>query len=112
MRLPSFYASLCLETDSFDFDLMTCRDEICRQEFQYAKKTVKKPVIPVVVGSGSFDWMMTVVGLLIAGEVYIHFKNRDVQDSKMAELLTAVRKNIPNISVPAGIGNVSGKLIG
>lgn len=82
------------------------KDEICRQEFQYAKKTLKKPVIPVVVGNGSFDWMMTVVGLLIAGEIYIHFSNKDVQDAKMTELLRAVKKSVPQVRVPDGMGSV------
>ncbi|KAJ7352717.1 hypothetical protein OS493_034322 [Desmophyllum pertusum] len=81
------------------------QDEICRQEFQYAKKTVKKPVIPIVVGSGSFDWMMTVVGLLIAGEVYIHFSSKDVQELKMTELLKAVKKSVPAVRVPDGMGS-------
>ena len=83
------------------------RDEICRQEFQYAKKTVKKPVIPVVVGS-SFDWMMTVVGLLIAGEIYIHFSNKDVQETKMTELLKAIKKSVPHIRGPDSMGSVQG----
>lgn len=82
------------------------KDEICRQEFQYAKKTARKPVIPVVVGSGSFEWMMTVVGLLIAGEVYIHFSNRDVQDSKMTDLLRAVKKSVPEVKFPQELGSV------
>lgn len=85
------------------------RDEICRQEFQYAKKTAKKPVIPIVVGSGSFDWMMTVVGLLIAGEIYIHFSNKDVQEAKMAELLKAVKKSVPQVALPGEMGSVQGK---
>jgi len=84
------------------------RDEICRQEFQYAKKTVKKPVIPVVVGS-SFDWMMTVVGLLIAGEIYIHFSNKDVQETKMTELLKAIKKSVPQVRVPDSMGSVQGR---
>lgn len=82
------------------------KDEICRQEFQYAKKTAKKPVIPVVVGSGSFDWMMTVVGLLIAGEIYIHFRNKEVQEAKMTELLKAVKKSVPQVKVSGDIGSV------
>lgn len=84
------------------------RDEICRQEFQYAKKTVKKPVIPVVVGS-SFDWMMTVVGLLIAGEIYIHFSNKDVQETKMTELLKAIKKSVPQVRVPGSMGSTQGR---
>ena len=90
----------------FDF-IFPLRDEICRQEFQYAKKTVKKPVIPVVVGS-SFDWMMTVVGLLIAGEIYIHFSNKDVQETKMTELLKAIKKSVPQVRVPGSMGSTQG----
>ena len=90
------------------FDIIfPLRDEICRQEFQYAKKTVKKPVIPVVVGS-SFDWMMTVVGLLIAGEIYIHFSNKDVQETKMTELLRAIKKSVPQVRVPGSMGSTQG----
>ena len=89
--------------------MLTLRDEICRQEFQYAKKTAKKPVIPIVVGSGSFDWMMTVVGLLIAGEIYIHFSSKDVQEAKMAELLKAVKKSVPQVTLPGEMENVQGE---
>lgn len=67
---------------------------MCRQEFQYAKKTAKKPVIPVVIGD-SFDWTMSVVGLLVAGDLYIHFKDKNIQDIKMAELMNAVKKTVP-----------------
>lgn len=97
----------CKKSQSF-LSSFPFRDEICRQEFQYAKKTVKKPVIPIVVGSGSFDWMMTVVGLLIAGEIYIHFSNKDVQSTKMTELLKAVKKSVPQIKVPDELGSVQG----
>lgn len=92
-----------------EFIIFILRDEICRQEFQYAKKTVKKPVIPVVVGS-SFDWMMTVVGLLIAGEIYIHFSNKDVQKDKMTELLKAIKKSVPQVRLPDSMGSVQGGL--
>ena len=62
-----------------------------------------------MVGNGSFDWMMTVVGLLIAGEIYIHFSNKDVQDAKMTELLRAVKKSVPQVRVPDGMGSVQSK---
>jgi hypothetical protein len=42
--------------------------ENCRTEIQFAIKSLKKPVIPVIVGSGS-TWQQTVVGMLIAGLV-------------------------------------------
>jgi len=74
-------------------------DETCRMEFQYAKKTLRLPVIPIVVGSGSFEWQLTVVGLLVAGDLYIHFKNREVQESKMTELVVAIQAKIPDIKI-------------
>ena len=49
--------------------------------------------------------MMTVVGLLIAGEIYIHFSNKDVQDAKMSELLKAVQKSVPQVHVPDQMGS-------
>lgn len=82
------------------------RDDICRQEFLYAKKTARKPVIPVVVGSGSFEWMMTVVGLLIAGEIYIHFQSKEVEHAKMSELLSAIKKSVPELKVPDEMENI------
>ena len=36
-------------------------NEQCRMEFQYAKSTLKKPVVPLVLGEG-MEWMMSVVG--------------------------------------------------
>ena len=44
-----------------------------------------------VVGAGSFQWMMSVVGLLIAGEMYIHFKNKSVQGQMLAQLAAAIK---------------------
>ena len=37
-------------------------NEQCRMEFQYAKATLKKPVVPLVIGDG-MEWMMSVVGM-------------------------------------------------
>ena len=42
---------------------------------------------------------MTVVGLLIAGELYIHFKDRSVQGFKMNELLRAIKRRIPALEL-------------
>jgi len=74
-------------------------NERCRMEFQFAKKTLKIPVIPVVVGTNSFQWQMTVVGLLIAGDLYIHFKNKDVEDLKMLELCKALKELLPELQI-------------
>nr|XP_039270005.1 uncharacterized protein LOC120344759 [Styela clava] len=87
----------------------------CRMEFQYAKKTMRIPVIPLVVGTGSFQWKMTVVGLLIAGELYIHFKDKSVEGFKMNELFRSIKKHIPELQLKnvnfAATGNASLDLI-
>ena len=36
-------------------------NEQCRMEFQFAKTTLKKPVVPLVVGNGK-EWVVSVVG--------------------------------------------------
>ena len=58
---------------------------------QYAKKTAHKPLIPIIVGDGGWDWQATVVGMLIAGERYIDFKTRDLFDEKFEDLRIQVR---------------------
>lgn len=65
-------------------------------------------MIPIVVGSGSFEWMMTVVGLLIAGEIYIHFQSKEVQHAKMSELLRALKKSVPELKVPDEMQSIQG----
>ena len=64
-------------------------------EFQYAKTSLQKPVIPLVVGEGSFKWNASVIGMLIAGELFIHFKCKEIEADKNAEMLANIRKHIP-----------------
>ena len=71
----------------------------CRMEFQFAKKTLNKPVIPLIVGDGSSEWTVSVVGMLIAGERYIHFKDKSVQNAKMKELLRSLVTHLPDINI-------------
>lgn len=68
-------------------------DRAAVQELQYAKKTLHKSVVPVIVGEKDESWefMASLVGLLIAGELYIDFRQRDKHDDKCAELLTTVK---------------------
>ena len=66
-------------------------DQKCQQQFQYAKKSRGCPVIPTVVGN-DFGWTKTVVGLLIAGELYIHFRDESVFSDKFQELSTSVNR--------------------
>ena len=37
------------------------QDQTCRMEFQFAKSTLRKPVVPLVFGNGR-DWKLSVVG--------------------------------------------------
>lgn len=78
-------------------DEYVANDE-CRMEFQYAKTTLGTPIVPLVVGDGSFEWTMSVVGMLIAGELYIHFKDKSVQNTKFNELLTALKSHFDEIA--------------
>lgn len=78
-------------------DEYVANDE-CRMEFQYAKTTLGTPVVPLVVGNGSFDWTMSVVGMLIAGELYIHFKDKTVENIKLNELLSTLKGHCEKIS--------------
>ena len=70
----------------------------CRMEFQFAKSTLGKPIVPLVVGDSSFDWTMSVIGMLIAGELYIHFKDKSVEETKLNELLLALKSHFKNIA--------------
>lgn len=37
--------------------------------------------------------------MLIAGELYIHFKSKDVEQSKITELARSIKKKIPGITI-------------
>ena len=52
---------------------------------------------------------MTVVGLLLAGELYIHFKDKEVQQVKLSELMNAVKTAVPDVLGPADAGPSSSK---
>lgn len=78
-------------------DEYVANDE-CRMEFQYAKTTLGTPVVPLVVGDGSFDWTMSVVGMLIAGELYIHFKDKTVENVKINELISALKAHCEKLT--------------
>ena len=61
-------------------------DGDCTRHFTFCKRSARKPVIPLVLGTGGFEWMRTVVGLLIAGDLFIHFSSADLLGAKLAEL--------------------------
>ena len=123
-------------------------NEECRMEFQYAKSTLRKPVVPVVIGN-STEWTMSVVGknqmfsvfnrgkhacmhacmracvntwmcshlhicinfvvlrylclinclgMLIAGELYIHFKDKSVEEQKLQEVVRSLAIHISSLT--------------
>lgn len=74
-----------------------CNDDQCRMEIQYAKKSVRKPVIPLMVGSGGYDWQISVVGMLIAGELYIDFRDINVYDEKLDNCVDQVKRHFEEI---------------
>lgn len=63
------------------------------QTLQFAKKSLRKDVIPVIVGARDEDWtfMQTMVGLLIAGDLYIDFRQGHNRAEKTRELLATAR---------------------
>ena len=60
-------------------------------ELLYAKKTLGKTVIPVVIGRSS-NWLSTTAGMLLAGQLYIQFGSEDVYDEKASELQSNLEK--------------------
>eukprot|EP00116_Pleurobrachia_bachei_P002583 sb/3462845/ len=71
-------------------------NDICRMELQYAKKTAGKALIPVICGpgGGEMSWQSNVVGMLIAGELYIDFRWPDVYGEKMDSLKSQVERGM------------------
>jgi hypothetical protein len=62
-------------------------------ELQYVKKTLRKNTVPIIVGdqSESWDFMTSLVGMLIAGDLYVDFRLRGKHEAKVAELLHTVK---------------------
>ena len=71
---------ICCITDEY------ANNDFTLQELQYAKKTLNRPVIPIIVKADQWNWTASVVGLLIAGQLYIDFGKEDNFDSKFEEL--------------------------
>lgn len=56
-------------------------------EFQFAKKTLRIPVIPCVVGT-SWNWQKSKIGLMIAGDLFIDFTDPSKYSQKFEELFS------------------------
>lgn len=46
----------------------------CKMELQFAAKTLNLKIFPCVIGS-DMSWTKSIVGLLIAGQLYLNFEN-------------------------------------
>jgi hypothetical protein len=73
----------------------------CSRLFQYAKKTLERTtglvVLPCIfepAGFANWAFQQTVVGLLIAGELYIDFSNSDNFGAKSEEIMLAMRDHV------------------
>lgn len=64
------------------------------QELQYAKKSLDIPVIPIIL-SPETQWKASVVGLLIAGQLYIDFSKKSGFAAKFQELKNSCIKHLP-----------------
>ena len=59
-------------------------------EFQFALKSLKKKVVPIIVGTGN-KWMNTIIGMLVNGCDVEAINMREIQqqdyNSKLAEIM-------------------------
>uniref|UniRef100_A0A7M5UQ35 C2H2-type domain-containing protein n=1 Tax=Clytia hemisphaerica TaxID=252671 RepID=A0A7M5UQ35_9CNID len=69
------------------------QNQTCRMEFQFAKSTLKKPVVPIVFGEGR-EWQLSVVGMLISGELYIEIKEKCDREAKIQSMLTSISSHL------------------
>ena len=59
--------------------------ENCQAEFMFARKSLRIPIVPVVVGTG-FKWQRSKVGLLLSDALYIDMTNPGKISEKLEEL--------------------------
>ena len=67
----------------------------CRMEFQFACKTLEKPILPLIVGTGN-NWQETVVGMLI--KVNTQFQPIDLRHlNTESDLSTSTEKILESV---------------
>ena len=77
----------------------------CRMEFQFAMKSLNKPIIPIFVGDGD-DWKTSVIGALVTGSIRnpINLQNindRQVFNQLMEELISEINNILGSQSSPS-----------
>ncbi|XP_046562629.1 LOW QUALITY PROTEIN: uncharacterized protein LOC124271531 [Haliotis rubra] len=68
-------------------------DENCCNLFKYARLTLRKPIILVVVGSG-MEWKSSRLGILLADEVYVTMQHPDRYKHKFDELMKVLKVRV------------------
>eukprot|EP00116_Pleurobrachia_bachei_P002173 sb/3462435/ len=76
-------------------------DDTAMAELLYAKKTARKTVIPVVLGSSN-KWHGTTAGMLLAGQLYIQIGNDAEWGPKTAELMGNLKQQVKQQSSDQG----------
>jgi hypothetical protein len=80
-------------------------DEDCVDQFEYAKKTLRIPIISVIVGNSwnqGWEWQKSNIGLLIAGDLYIDMTDSNTVGDKFTELSGRIHEVINGKSEGVG----------
>jgi len=76
------------------------RSENCKMEFQFASKSLRKPVIPVSVGEGT-EWDQTVIGALVAsGSEAIHDLQSVSSEAELDKMVEQIMSRVDHIVNP------------
>ncbi|XP_067667740.1 uncharacterized protein [Haliotis asinina] len=68
-------------------------DDSCCNLFKYARLTLRKPIILVVVGSG-MEWKSSRLGILLADEVYVTMQQPERYKHKFDELMKVLKVRV------------------
>ena len=66
-------------------------------EFQFALKSLKKKVVPIIVGTGN-KWMNTIIGMLVNGCDVEAINMREIQQQDYNSKLAEIMKYCSNVS--------------
>ena len=66
------------------------RERTCADLFQFARLTLRKPLVLVVIGEGR-EWRTSKLGILVADEVYVNMAQLKRYKVKIQELVQVVR---------------------
>jgi len=67
------------------------KSDTCEDELTFARKTLKKHIIPIIVGEG-MEWQNSWAGLMLAKELYIDFRDPSKFNSNMDKLIGRLQR--------------------